>query len=337
MDHLLADEPAAKRPRLAVTSKNALQEYTQRNRLPRPEYSRHMVPGHPPHRPMFTATVTVGELTFRAQRDTFTAKEAEHAAAEAALQSLPPSEAAASAPQKVRGMVKSWLQEHSQKTVGAIPSYATTGVFADPSVPKFVSTVTVDGAAYTGQQGSNRKEAERYAASVALHALGLLPAVVLNHKAHPETSGACPSSQPAQADEAAAPASREAAASPSGNGESEKAETRQPPTAKEEGAEADKECSNCELPSGSHHGGEAGTSRPLVPYLEAVGGQPKPQEKPLDETNYAGNSTHSQGSVFAAADAGAVNVASAGDSQPTTLLTLGISSPQLPLQQAATQ
>ncbi|XP_027924993.1 double-stranded RNA-binding protein 6-like isoform X2 [Vigna unguiculata] len=106
-----------------------------------------------------------------AVRDTITLedqkmKDAEHAAAEAALMSLSPG----GVEEGHAGLYKNLLQELAQKEGFRLPIY-TTNKNGEAHMPIFVSQVEVEGALFTGQKAKSKKQAEMSAAKVAYMAL----------------------------------------------------------------------------------------------------------------------------------------------------------------------
>ncbi|KAL2335114.1 hypothetical protein Fmac_016327 [Flemingia macrophylla] len=122
--------------------KNQLQSYVQKRNLGLPVYSSEWE--GPPHAMRFKCKVTVGGQTYESEKLYSTLKDAEHAAAEVALKSLPPDGA----------------QEAS-----------LNHLFGEAHIPKFVSQVEVEGEVFSGQEAKSKKQAELSAAKVAYVAL----------------------------------------------------------------------------------------------------------------------------------------------------------------------
>ncbi|XP_057955695.1 double-stranded RNA-binding protein 1-like isoform X2 [Malania oleifera] len=140
--------------------KSQLQNYAQRKNLELPLYS-HKGEG-PSHALRHTAMVTVDGLTFESPESFSTLKEAEHAAAKAALMSLLPDD-----PQEdYHGFYKNLLQRLSQKDGLCLPVYKT-GKSGKPHMPTFVSTVEIGGEIFHGKGAKSKKQAEINAAKVA--------------------------------------------------------------------------------------------------------------------------------------------------------------------------
>lgn len=143
--------------------KSRLQHYAQKKTLALPEYSYEF--DGPPHARLFRASVTIDGRTYRTLEYYPTLKDAEHAAAKVALESLSLGEI-----QEDEGLYKSLLQELAQKEGFYFPSYRT--VKTGPShMPTFVSTVEVGGESYQGRECKTKKQSEMSAAKVAYNSL----------------------------------------------------------------------------------------------------------------------------------------------------------------------
>ncbi|QCD92807.1 hypothetical protein DEO72_LG5g876 [Vigna unguiculata] len=141
--------------------KNQLQSFVQKKNLGLPVYSSECE--GPPHATRFKCKVTIDGHTYGSDKFYSTVKDAEHAAAEAALMSLSPGGGHA-------GLYKNLLQELAQKEGFRLPIY-TTNKNGEAHMPIFVSQVEVEGALFTGQKAKSKKQAEMSAAKVAYMAL----------------------------------------------------------------------------------------------------------------------------------------------------------------------
>ncbi|KAK8470068.1 hypothetical protein PHAVU_004G051700 [Phaseolus vulgaris] len=144
--------------------KNQLQSFAQKKNLGLPVYSSEWE--GPPHAMCFKCKVTIDGHTYESDKLYSTLKDAEHAAAEAALMSLSPGgdqEAHA-------GLYKNLLQELAQKEGFQLPIYSTNKK-GEAHMPIFVSHVKVEGGLFTGQEAKSKKQAEMSAAKVAYMAL----------------------------------------------------------------------------------------------------------------------------------------------------------------------
>ncbi|KAG5556261.1 hypothetical protein RHGRI_006762 [Rhododendron griersonianum] len=134
--------------------KNRLQNYAQKRNLPLPDYSTERE--GPPHASRFKSKVTFDGKTYGSPEFSPTLKEAEHAAAKVALESLSDDS----------GLFKNLLQELAQKEGLDVPKYETN-VSGPPHIPTFVSTVEIKGQSFGGQAAKSKKQAETNAAKVA--------------------------------------------------------------------------------------------------------------------------------------------------------------------------
>ncbi|KAL2335115.1 hypothetical protein Fmac_016328 [Flemingia macrophylla] len=144
--------------------KNQLQSYVQKRNLGLPVYSSEWE--GPPHAMRFKCKVTVAGQTYESEKLYSTLKDAEHAAAEVALKSLPQD----GVQEGHAGLYKNLLQELVQKEGFRLPRY-TTDRFGEAHMPKFVSQVEVEGEVFSGQEAKSKKQAELSAAKVAYVAL----------------------------------------------------------------------------------------------------------------------------------------------------------------------
>ncbi|KAB2623776.1 double-stranded RNA-binding protein 4-like [Pyrus ussuriensis x Pyrus communis] len=144
--------------------KNQLQTYAQKRNLLPPVYSCERE--GPPHNSRFKSRVTIGGQTFEGQEFLPTLKDAEHAAAKAALMSILPN----GVQEDDSGLFKNLLQELIQKEGFSIPVYSSR-MTGKPHVPIFVSSVEIEGETFMGQEARSKKQAELSAAKVAYHTL----------------------------------------------------------------------------------------------------------------------------------------------------------------------
>ncbi|XP_060197473.1 double-stranded RNA-binding protein 1-like isoform X3 [Lycium barbarum] len=143
--------------------KNRLQHYAQKQSLTLPVYSSEL--DGPPHSRRFRSKVTVDGKTYETQEFFSTLKEAEHAAAKVAFESL-----ALNDIQEDEGLYKTLLQELAQKVGLLFPVYDTART-GPPHAPIFRSMVEVGGRTFQGQEAKTKKQAEMIAAKIAYNAL----------------------------------------------------------------------------------------------------------------------------------------------------------------------
>uniref|UniRef100_A0A1D1XP04 Double-stranded RNA-binding protein 1 n=1 Tax=Anthurium amnicola TaxID=1678845 RepID=A0A1D1XP04_9ARAE len=140
--------------------KSQLQSYAQKRNLNLPTYE--CIREGSLHALRFKAVVTVDGQTFESPQFFGTLKDAEHAAAKAALMSL----STAGDLEEEHGYYKNLLQELTQKEGLTLPSYGTISV--GPShMPTFFSVVEIEGERFEGSAAKTRKQAEVNAAKVA--------------------------------------------------------------------------------------------------------------------------------------------------------------------------
>ncbi|KAL7587118.1 hypothetical protein Lser_V15G36376 [Lactuca serriola] len=154
--------------------KNQLQELAQRSCFNLPSYT--CIREGPDHAPRFKATVNFNGDTYECRNYCTTLRQAEHSAAEVALNSLAthgPSNSLAAKILDETGVYKNLLQEVSQRVGSSLPTYTTTrsglGHF-----PVFTCTVDLAGCIFTGEAAKNKKQAEKNAAMSAWLSLKLL-------------------------------------------------------------------------------------------------------------------------------------------------------------------
>ncbi|KAK0599362.1 hypothetical protein LWI29_004622 [Acer saccharum] len=147
--------------------KNQLQELAQRSCFNLPSYS--CIREGPDHAPRFKATVNFNGDTFESPTFCSTLRQAEHAAAEVALNTLAnrgPSRALAARVLDETGVYKNLLQETAHKAGLNLPVYTT--VRTGPGhVPVFSCTVELAGMSFTGEPSRTKKQAQKNSAMTA--------------------------------------------------------------------------------------------------------------------------------------------------------------------------
>ncbi|KAL0283437.1 UNVERIFIED_CONTAM: Double-stranded RNA-binding protein 6 [Sesamum angustifolium] len=144
--------------------KNQLQELAQRSCFNLPSYT--CIREGPDHAPRFKAAVNFNGETFESPSYCSTLRQAEHSAAEVALNALAsrgPSNSLAARILDETGVYKNLLQEVSQRVGASLPAYTTfrTGLGHQPV---FTCTVELAGVIFTGEPAKNKKQAEKNAA-----------------------------------------------------------------------------------------------------------------------------------------------------------------------------
>ncbi|MQL99905.1 hypothetical protein Taro_032643 [Colocasia esculenta] len=151
--------------------KNQLQELAQRSCFNLPSYT--CIREGPDHAPRFKAVVNFNGETFESPAFCTTLRQAEHSAAEVALNALStrgPSHSLAARILDETGVYKNLLQEISQRVGAPLPSYTTTrSGIGHP--PVFTGTVEIAGIMFTGEPAKNKKQAEKNAAMAAWSSL----------------------------------------------------------------------------------------------------------------------------------------------------------------------
>ncbi|KAH6838180.1 dsRNA-binding protein 2 [Perilla frutescens var. hirtella] len=147
--------------------KNQLQELAQRSCFNLPSYA--CIREGPDHAPRFKAAVNFNGETFESPSYCSTLRQAEHSAAEVALNALAgrgPSNSLAARILDETGVYKNLLQEVSQRVGASLPAYSTfrTGL---GHLPVFTCTVELAGVIFTGEPAKNKKQAEKNAAMAA--------------------------------------------------------------------------------------------------------------------------------------------------------------------------
>ncbi|KAG9445604.1 hypothetical protein H6P81_011732 [Aristolochia fimbriata] len=151
--------------------KNQLQELAQRSCFNLPSYS--CIREGPDHAPRFKATVNFNGEIFESPNYCTTLRQAEHSAAEVALNSLSnrgPSHSLAARILDETGVYKNLLQEIAQRVGAPLPAYTTfrSGL---GHLPVFTCTVELAGITFTGEPAKNKKQAEKNAAMAAWSSL----------------------------------------------------------------------------------------------------------------------------------------------------------------------
>ncbi|KAL6278733.1 hypothetical protein ACE6H2_022334 [Prunus campanulata] len=151
--------------------KNQLQELAQRSCFNLPSYS--CIREGPDHAPRFKATVNFSGESFESPTFCSTLRQAEHAAAEVALNTLAkrgPSKALAARVLDETGVYKNLLQETAHRAGLNLPVYTT--VRSGPGhVPVFSCTVELAGMSFMGEPSRTKKQAQKNAAMAAWTAL----------------------------------------------------------------------------------------------------------------------------------------------------------------------
>ncbi|XP_056168747.1 double-stranded RNA-binding protein 5-like isoform X1 [Syzygium oleosum] len=151
--------------------KNQLQELAQRSCFNLPSYA--CIREGPDHAPRFKACVNFNGEIFESPSYCNTLRQAEHAAAEVALNVLStrgPSRSLTARVLDETGIYKNLLQETAHRAGLNLPVYTT--VRSGPGhVPTFTCTVGIAGMSFTGESAKTKKQAEKNAAIAAWSAL----------------------------------------------------------------------------------------------------------------------------------------------------------------------
>ncbi|CAK9878941.1 unnamed protein product [Sphagnum jensenii] len=151
--------------------KNQLQELAQRSCFNLPAYA--CIREGPDHAPRFKATVNFNGEVFESPNYWGTLRQAEHAAAEVALNTLSrrgPSQSLAARILDETGVCKNLLQETAQRAGVSLPVYST--IRSGPGhLPVFTCVVKVAGLTFSGEAAKTKKQAEKNAAMAAWLAL----------------------------------------------------------------------------------------------------------------------------------------------------------------------
>ncbi|KAF6147252.1 hypothetical protein GIB67_031095 [Kingdonia uniflora] len=155
--------------------KNQLQELAQRSCFNLPSYT--CVREGPDHAPRFKACVNFNGEIFQSPNYCTTLRQAEHAAAEVALNSLStkgPSRSLAAKVIDETGVYKNLIQETAHRAGLNLPCYTT--VRSGPGhVPVFTSSVEVASLNFNGVPAKTKKQAEKNAALAAWSSLKQMP------------------------------------------------------------------------------------------------------------------------------------------------------------------
>lgn len=155
--------------------KNQLQELAQRSCFNLPSYA--CIREGPDHAPRFKASVNFNGEIFESPSYCTTLRQAEHAAAEVALNVLSsrgPSRSLTARVLDETGIYKNLLQETAHRAGLNLPVYTT--VRSGPGhVPTFTCTVELAGMNFTGESAKTKKQAEKNAAIAAWSALKRMP------------------------------------------------------------------------------------------------------------------------------------------------------------------
>ncbi|CAO2827524.1 unnamed protein product [Amaranthus hypochondriacus] len=156
--------------------KNQLQELAQRSCFNLPSYA--CKREGPDHAPRFKACVNFNGEVFESPTYSPTLRQAEHSAAELALNTLS-SRGSKSLTARVldeTGVYKNLLQETAHKAGLNLPVYTT--IRTGPGhVPVFTCTVELAGMTFTGDSAKTKKQAEKYAAITAWSSLKKMPSL----------------------------------------------------------------------------------------------------------------------------------------------------------------
>ncbi|QCE09342.1 double-stranded RNA-binding protein 2-like [Vigna unguiculata] len=168
--------------------KNQLQELAQRSCFNLPSYT--CIREGPDHAPRFKATVNFNGEIFESPHYCSTLRQAEHSAAEVALNSLShrgPSHSLAAKILDETGVYKNLLQEIAQRVGAPLPHYTTyrSGL---GHLPVFTGIVELAGISFTGEPAKNKKQAEKNAAMAAWSALKQLAKETASSSTEPENN-----------------------------------------------------------------------------------------------------------------------------------------------------
>ncbi|XP_059314629.1 double-stranded RNA-binding protein 2 [Lycium ferocissimum] len=168
--------------------KNQLQELAQRSCFNLPSYV--CIREGPDHAPRFKAVVNFNGENFECPNYCSTLRQAEHAAAEVALNALSnrgPSYSLAARILDETGVYKNLLQEIAQRVGAPLPQYTTyrSGLGHQPV---FTGTVELAGITFTGEQAKNKKQAEKNAALAAWSSLKQLAQQDASLSSEPENN-----------------------------------------------------------------------------------------------------------------------------------------------------
>ncbi|KAL3693065.1 hypothetical protein R1sor_006716 [Riccia sorocarpa] len=167
--------------------KNQLQELAQRSCFNLPAYA--CIREGPDHAPRFKATVNFNGEIFESPNYCSTLRQAEHAAAEVALNTLSrrgPSQSLAARILDETGVCKNLLQETAQRAGVSLPVYTTTR--SGPGhLPVFTCQVELAGMKFDGEAAKTKKQAEKNAAMAAWSALKQFAVQYMSTSSVPES------------------------------------------------------------------------------------------------------------------------------------------------------
>ncbi|KAH7561051.1 hypothetical protein ACOSP7_016407 [Xanthoceras sorbifolium] len=168
--------------------KNQLQELAQRSCFNLPSYT--CLREGPDHAPRFKATVNFNGEIFESPQYCSTLRQAEHSAAEVALNALSnrgPSPSLAARILDETGVYKNLLQEIAQRVAAPLPQYRTmrSGL---GHLPVFTGMVELAGITFTGEPAKNKKQAEKNAAMAAWTSLKQLAKETASSSSEPENN-----------------------------------------------------------------------------------------------------------------------------------------------------
>ncbi|KAK4356381.1 hypothetical protein RND71_025352 [Anisodus tanguticus] len=168
--------------------KNQLQELAQRSCFNLPSYV--CIREGPDHAPRFKAVVNFNGENFETPNYCSTLRQAEHAAAEVALNALSnrgPTHSLAARILDETGVYKNLLQEIAQRVGAPLPQYITyrSGLGHQPV---FTGTVELAGITFTGEPAKNKKQAEKNAALAAWSSLKQLAQQDASLSSEPENN-----------------------------------------------------------------------------------------------------------------------------------------------------
>ncbi|KAM1040398.1 hypothetical protein TB2_029248 [Malus domestica] len=166
--------------------KNQLQELAQRSCFNLPSYT--CIREGPDHAPRFKANVNFNGEIFESPHHCTTLRQAEHSAAEVALNYLSnrgPSHSLAARILDETGVYKNLLQEIAQRVGAPLPQYKTfrSGL---GHLPVFTGVVELAGITFTGEPAKNKKQAEKNAAMAAWSSLKQLAKETASSSFEPE-------------------------------------------------------------------------------------------------------------------------------------------------------
>ncbi|KAL0918440.1 hypothetical protein M5K25_010449 [Dendrobium thyrsiflorum] len=168
--------------------KNQLQELAQRSCFCLPSYT--CIREGPDHAPRFKATVNFNGEIFESPSFCTTLRQAEHAAAEIALNALSsrgPSHSLAARILDETGVYKNLLQEVAQRVGAPLPSYKTVRC-GHGHHTSFTCAVELAEILFTGEPAKSKKQAEKNAAMAAWNSLKQLARQVASSVTEPENS-----------------------------------------------------------------------------------------------------------------------------------------------------